>query len=156
MAAPPPKYSPTSTSEPAHRLPKRSVEGDLYRLQDYVKRGDTTRVWQLTLVLIFPLKLQTPLSYLRSQGVTVKLLTRGSIYIDFLQFYMAFICKERVLVSVRVQKTKGTEIELIPATRGRNLQNQKYLNTQIPLQGTKTIVWKKLNFPKIVSKEILV
>ena len=75
-----------------------------------MKRGDTTRVWQLTMVLIFPLKLQTPLSYLKSQGVTVKLLTRGSIYIerlsllriDFLQFYMAFICKEKVLVSVRV------------------------------------------------------
>ena len=32
--------------------------------------------------LIFPLKLQTSLSYLRSQGVTVKLLTRGSIYIE--------------------------------------------------------------------------
>ena len=25
-----------------------------------------------------------------------------------------------------------------------------------PLQGSKTIVWKKLNIPKIVSKEILV
>ena len=34
--------------------------------------------------LIFPLKLQTPLSYLRSQGVTVKLLTRGSICIELL------------------------------------------------------------------------
>ena len=47
------------------------LEGYFYRLQDYVKRGDTTRVWQLTMVLIFPLKLQTLLSHLRSQGVTV-------------------------------------------------------------------------------------
>ena len=42
--------------------------------------------------------------------------------IDFSQFYMTFICKEKVLASVGVEKTKGTEIELIPATRGRNLQ----------------------------------
>ena len=38
------------------------VEGDFYRLKNYVKRGDSTRVWQLTMVLIFSLKLQTPLA----------------------------------------------------------------------------------------------
>ena len=27
---------------------------------------------------------------------------------------------------IRGQKTKGNEIELIPATRGRNVQNYKY------------------------------
>ena len=50
-----------------------------------MKRSDTTRVWQLMMVLIFPLKLQTRLSYLRSQGVTEKLLTRGPIYIEQLK-----------------------------------------------------------------------
>ena len=48
------------------------------------------RYWQLTMVFIFPLKLQTPLSYLRSQGVTVKLLTRGSIYIKQLSYSYSF------------------------------------------------------------------
>ena len=39
---------------------------------------------------------------------------------------MAFICKEKVLIRVRVQRTKETEIEFIPATRGRNLHKFLY------------------------------
>ena len=48
-----------------------------------MKRGDTLHDQSLAVDdgLIFPLKLQTPLNYLRSQGVK-KLLTRGSIYIN--------------------------------------------------------------------------
>ena len=39
--------------------------GGLLQTLEYVKRGDSTRVWLLTMVLIFSLKLQTPLAISR-------------------------------------------------------------------------------------------
>ena len=38
---------------------------------------------------------------------------------------------------------------------GKNLQNWKYLYSQIPMQEVIKMVWKKPNFTKILSKETL-
>ena len=46
------------------------------------------------------------------------------------------------LVGARPDRRKETN----SAARGKNLQNWKYLYNQIPIQETKTIVWKKPNF----------
>ena len=61
-----------------------------------------------------------------------------------------------MLADIRTDRTKDTELSWIPLLVGKNLQNWKYLYSQIPIQEAKTMVWKKANFPKILSKEILV
>ena len=61
-----------------------------------------------------------------------------------------------MLGGVRNDRTKDTELSWIQLRVEKNLQNWKYLYSQIPIQEGKTMVWKKANFPKILSKEILV
>ena len=57
----------------------------------------------------------------------------------------------------RTDRTKDTELSWIQLrVEKSDLQNWKYLFTQISIQDGKTMVWKKANFPKILSKEILV
>ena len=57
----------------------------------------------------------------------------------------------------RTDKTKDTELSWIQLHVGKSdFQNWKYLFGQISIQEGKTMVWKKANFPKILSKKILV
>ena len=56
----------------------------------------------------------------------------------------------------RTDRTKDTELSWIQLRVEKcDLQNWKYLFSQISIQEGKTMVWKKATFPKILAKEIL-
>ena len=70
---------------------------------------------------------------------------------------IVFLCAKRGVIGGRTDRTKDIKLSLIQLrVKKKKLQNWKYLHSQIVIQEGKTMIWKKPNFPKILSKETTV